>query len=1351
MKRILSLFWLVYYLIGIAQAQNNTGIPSTPEAYSFIQQVERPINIHTGAMSQSISLFSLDANEFKLNINLSYFSNGIKVGDIASRVGMGWSLDCGGMISCKVNNYPDVGGYSQEWEHGYETSLNPGLEQDIFYYQIPDHKGKFIVQGNENTGYVVRPITKEDIIISINSTGTEYTITDEKGIRYFFQRGEYITNKHDYVAPPVDDQGQPFRTWHKMGFYSSWFLSKIVLTNGEEIKYHYLTTFTILYEPTWGNNKYYNSALLPPGTNIVPGTFSAHSQTVSTKILTQIEYGNTKIDFTYNLSREDLQGDYALTELRVSNSNNLNKLLYLNYEFKTSFDTYLDKPAVVFKRLFLTEIKERGRFSSDEIPLYQFEYDNTPFPNRKSFRSDAWGYFNNNQGDEYVTPQIYIYPNSSRHYERYWAIPKPGNSGTELVLEGRSLVMNGALAQAGLLKKITYATGGYTTVEYEPNEFLWFDESNTSKNINQGFNIAGGGMRIKTIKNVSLGAGDITTFYKYNFKDYPSKSSGAIAYFPQYAYPAIKGEGNFSDQGLYNLSYYNKVLVRSGYNLNNINDDNAHSVGYRNVTIEQQNNGKSVHAFGFPGAYSEDIDNQATCSNDLQGYCDNLFSLTPTIQVNNVGSFSGVELQSNQPNTYPFLSNTNYDWNRGLPIKESYFDNSGNLIKQIVSKYKLFYSGEYVTDGNCLDVGYFNPIYHFQKCAIFKILLGCAKRIEEKSEITYSNGSAITDRETYVYGVNHLQPVEIEKVNSTGKPSRVKLKYSFDYPGISDGTSDVIAKAILKMQQKHILAEVEKVFTQKNFADEEKVISGDLNIYNVNPLNATLVSLPQTKRLEASAGIPVSQFQESSIINNSFFYSPSYQPYVFNVYDAKNNVVNAGKDKDISASFIWSDNGIQLIAQVVGASENQVAYSSFETDQTGSWTDVSYAATTSDLKSPSGKRYYNANSFTFYKSDVPQGTYIVSYWSRGLNCSVNSNYGVKGRTIGFWTYYEHTVSPTGSGKIIVSGSYPIDELRLFPVGAHMTSYTYDALIGLTSVTDPNNRNIGYEYDTYRRLWYTKDEYKNITKRYCYNYYNQPNNCEFPTNAPFWQPTGVTRYQPCAESPYYYTNNIREHLESDINPQSPSYGNEQWIVDGPDYEVDNADWIDDVNTVRCKAGTTIGEIEKRQRDMNPCSGTYNETRWVPAGVNTTLCPTTGNNPVYARLEIGGSYNYYEHSSSGTTYYQQVEIYLRFYADDACTVSIGLPYSVNYHLNNCGYMETLTGINTYCNTMFEGTASVGEADVWFDNILGWESLQTIVENGETIYMEKWKDDYSLYLSNPGIIIKPTYYTITHSPGY
>jgi hypothetical protein len=96
-----------------------------------------------------------------------------------------------------------------------------------------------------------------------------------------------------------------------------------------------------------------------------------------------------------------------------------------------------------------------------------------------------------------------------------------------------------------------------------------------------------------------------------------------------------------------------------------------------------------------------------------------------------------------------------------------------------------------------------------------------------------------------------------------------------------------------------------------------------------------------------------------------------------------------------------------------------------------------------------------------------------------------SGYPVKGKTIGGWTYYEHKI--TGQSSVTISGTGYIDELRLYPATAQMTTYTYLPSVGLSSQCDADNRVTYYQYDGFNRLKVLLDQDHNIIKTYQYHF------------------------------------------------------------------------------------------------------------------------------------------------------------------------------------------------------------------------------------------------------------------------
>lgn len=148
-------------------------------------------------------------------------------------------------------------------------------------------------------------------------------------------------------------------------------------------------------------------------------------------------------------------------------------------------------------------------------------------------------------------------------------------------------------------------------------------------------------------------------------------------------------------------------------------------------------------------------------------------------------------------------------------------------------------------------------------------------------------------------------------------------------------------------------------------------------------------------------------------------------------------------------------------------------------DYTSSGLTVGYGGAT-------GKKAYALGSGNIQRTGLVSGTvYVVSYWQNDVAGGSVSVGGTALMSKNGWTLYQTTV--TGISSLTISGSAVIDELRLYPSTAQMTTYTYDPLIGMTSQCDVNNRISYYEYDVFGRLLRIRDMDRNILKTFEYKY------------------------------------------------------------------------------------------------------------------------------------------------------------------------------------------------------------------------------------------------------------------------
>jgi YD repeat-containing protein len=324
---------------------------------------------------------------------------------------------------------------------------------------------------------------------------------------------------------------------------------------------------------------------------------------------------------------------------------------------------------------------------------------------------------------------------------------------------------------------------------------------------------------------------------------------------------------------------------------------------------------------------------------------------------------------------------------------------------------------------------------------------------EEKSVM--SNGDTLIKRYNYVNDINPM-------------------------PACSGSAASVEAQGYLYLKNKNIInMPVEKYSIVKNPSNNvEKIIAGELTIFWENKPYAKA-----TYALETT--VPLTSFTPCSFSNGvcGLSYSSSYKlQATYDVYDNYGNLLESTvKGKKISGIFGYK--GAYKIAEVSNASNAEIAYTSFENmDDKGFWTyNTSGIVNTGLLVTPTGSNAFNMTSGSINRSQLNSKKYIVSYWHKNGSITVSGSSSTKtGATINGWIYEEQLVN--SATNVTVSGTGYIDELRLYPADAQMSTYVYQPLVGVIAENDVKNMISYYEYDQLGRVVLKRDQKGNILKK-----------------------------------------------------------------------------------------------------------------------------------------------------------------------------------------------------------------------------------------------------------------------------
>jgi len=117
MKTSLTLLVLAIFSITAALSQTNentllpTVLPSSPTAFEFLKYGDVPVGKYTGVPNIGVPIYVINAKGLDIPISLSYHSNGFRVNEEAGSTGLGWTLNAGGSVVQTVVGFDDFGYY----------------------------------------------------------------------------------------------------------------------------------------------------------------------------------------------------------------------------------------------------------------------------------------------------------------------------------------------------------------------------------------------------------------------------------------------------------------------------------------------------------------------------------------------------------------------------------------------------------------------------------------------------------------------------------------------------------------------------------------------------------------------------------------------------------------------------------------------------------------------------------------------------------------------------------------------------------------------------------------------------------------------------------------------------------------------------------------------------------------------------------------------------------------------------------------------------------------------------------------------------------------------------------------
>ena len=455
---------------------------------------------------------------------------------------------------------------------------------------------------------------------------------------------------------------------------------------------------------------------------------------------------------------------------------------------------------------------------------------------------------------------------------------------------------------------------------------------------------------------------------------------------------------------------------------------------------------------------------------------------------------------------FPGTLNMGYNLDGMLKSKIVYADNGGvySKLTETDNYYHtanriVYYSPKYTYPGNSGDPVYCTPndsAVGAETLALFYPSIKSERVLLDSTISTvYAQQNpasfATVRNRNYYDNPLHYQVTRAYTYDSKGDTLVTKLNYPQDYiPSGQLVTHNTILDSMIgRNMVSEVIEKQDSLYYPGSSAGY--VTGAEVSLFRISSPYNTIVP-DRTYKLAINS--PVANFQPFAISGNTTSLDSRYRQMIsFDQYDGYNNLQQYTPVDQNSVNYIWDYLHKYPIAQVKNAALADVAATSFEADGTGNWT---YTGTsTADTTSITGSYSYNLGQTNgnLTKSGLTSSTtYILSYWTKNTSslsiAGTISGYPIKGKTIRGWTYYEHKL--TGQTSLAISGTGYIDELRLYPATAQMTTYTYSPLVGTTTSCDVDNKVTYYFYDAYQRLKRIKDQDGNIIKTFQYHYANQ---------------------------------------------------------------------------------------------------------------------------------------------------------------------------------------------------------------------------------------------------------------------
>jgi YD repeat-containing protein len=1181
-------------------------VPVAPTAASLTQHAQVPVSLATGQPQVSVPLYTVQCGSLSLPLSLSYHSGGIKVSEHASWVGLGWSLNAGGVITRSIRGKRDNGEFGTYFGAYQQNYPNPAIAQDyqllerlangeqidgipdLFSFNFMGHSGSFV-----NTPGAIAMLPPQPLQI-VRLTEARCEMADENGNYYVFADVERTDHGHNSSLTLSD--------------VTSWYLTQVMSRSREDTIFFDYQDYdhvvpTIEEESFAINRTGVNYSPRPDSHVTTRQTSNSSAFPIHGKYLTSIRCATAYVYFHSSLSRTDLPDERRLDSLSVSTQG-----------FTRSFLFAYVPPASPgsVERLKLATVTERAPVNQHLQPMvHRFRYNRLKLPaSTLSKAQDHWGYYNG-KNNLSLLPTI--------------PVPTPLDPAIPILPNAGDRNPDPDFAQADLLTRITYPSGGYSAFAFEGHDYgdtpvvrtedvllahamvngqSPTPPNNSTPTVITTFTVAmEQDVNLSYYSQVALVNGS-----RYPIQIFACDDEGTCSLtqqwriFVYYAVVSTQMAGGSSTNpkstllhlgpGTYkimlmsadgkeaaitirgqrpigqpHLPYVGGVRLRADtlhdglshaqdiiqtYSYRDAANPAASSAGVSSwpnygpfpVLAVYGMEGGGVYIpnendSGMPltGANTFPLYNDmftASSQSSLGGGCPIYYAHVTVTRTSGAGGsshyyYKGPDTSPDAPHNFPYVPDNVGSRTQPQLMQQVDLSASGDTVRRVVDYYQkldpltqTFVGYVYQPTPKCDAYQYRYPepscprVYERRECRTISQF----EYLAERREYQYAQGGAyrqpnlVTTR--YFYdNLQHLQPTRVQKIFGPNDTLTTLTRYPLDYTTNTTNLDEATA-GLKALQWAHCITTPIEQLQWRSKATNRWLVGGVLHQYKALPLYyrrpvslqnppMPLAGIPvasQDFTLSLAAPVPFTPAVLSSVRNGSTFqYAAAYRPDLrYEQYDRHYNPSLVRPAGDVPTTYGWGALASQPLVVVKNATPNNCAYTSFEVDSPSGWAyePVGDNSTHYVVGGRTGTLAYRLDgTWSVSRDSLPQGDYELLFWAQatqrpGVTVTAGSilREEVTARAPNGWQQFRLRLRLGLLGAVELEATATpvlIDELRLHPVGAQMSSYTYDPSVGMTSQTDATGRTTTYEYDALGRLLRTRDEQGRIRTQNEYHY------------------------------------------------------------------------------------------------------------------------------------------------------------------------------------------------------------------------------------------------------------------------